>query len=232
MSSAQDYPPDQSYFPGAKIRLILRLEEYASPIVDTTKLQPPQLIVGTLSAGSTLTYQQDPTAPPGITRYVITTSGGSSTPSGGPQAQDTSKDGLTQIVAGIIPHDAKHGLNGWKEGDTLDVAFRHTDLPVDPRAFRSVAIEYYLGVLTQENFTAGVSGQPGSVPQGTTQTADPANMIPDTWVDAQGNLRTNLRFQGWVDDWSYDFSDTATALVHMKCVDNTRLFLDQEMPPG
>jgi hypothetical protein len=226
----QDYPPDQSYFPGAKIRLILRVEEYSQSIVDPSKLQPPQLIKGTQVQAATLTYQQDPTAPPGIVRYVIASSADAAAP-GGPQAQSTSSDGLTQVVAGIIPHDAKMGRNGWKQGDTLDVAFRYIDLPVDPRAFRSVAIEFYLGVLTQQQFSAGVSGQSQSVPQGQTQTAVPANMIPDTWVDAAGNQRTNLRFQGWVDDWEYDWTAEGTALVRMKCVDNTRLLLDQEMPP-
>jgi hypothetical protein len=227
---SQDYPPDQSYFPGAKIRLILRVEEYSTSIVDPSKLQPPQLIKGTQVQAATLTYQQDPTAPSGIVRYVITSSADAAAP-GGPQAQSTSSDGLTQVVAGIIPHDAKMGRNGWKQGDTLDVAFRYIDLPVDPRAFRSVAIEFYLGVLTQQQFSAGVAGQTQSITQGQTQTAVPVNMIPDTWVDAAGNQRTNLRFQGWVDDWEYDWSAEGTALVRMKCVDNTRLLLDQEMPP-
>lgn len=227
---AQDYPPDQSYFPGAKIRLILRVEEYSDSIVDPSKLQAPQLIKGTQQQAATLTYQQDPTAPAGVTRYVIASSADSAA-AGGPQAQSTSSDGLTQVVAGIIPHDAKMGRNGWKQGDTLDVSFRYIDLPVDPRAFRSVAIEFYLGVLTQQQFSAGVSGQTQSITQGQTQTAVPANMIPDKWVDAAGNQRTNLRFQGWADDWEYDWSAEGTALVRMKCVDNTRLLLDQEMPP-
>jgi hypothetical protein len=226
----QDYPTDQSYFPGAKIRLILRLEEYADSIVDPSTLQPPQLLKGTVSQNAPLTYQQDPTAPAGITRYVIAAAGAQAAP-GGPQAQSSSSDGLTQVVAGIIPHDAKMGRNGWKQGDTLDVAFRYIDLPVDPRAFRSVAIEFYLGMLTQDQFSQGVAGQTQTATQGQTQTATPVNMVPDTWVDSKGNPRTNLRFQGWVDDWDYEFSSEGTALVRMKCVDNTRLLLDQEMPP-
>src|SRR5208282_4178592 len=170
------YPPDQSYFPGAKIRLILRLEEYAASIADPKTLQNPQLLKGVVSTSASLVYQLDPTSPPGISRYVITTGGTPAAP-GGPQAQSSSSDGLTQVVAGIVPHDAKLGRNGWKQGDTLDVAFRYVDLPVDPRAFRSVAIEFYLGTLSQEQFSAGLSGQAQTAPQGQTQTASPANLI-------------------------------------------------------
>jgi hypothetical protein len=226
---AQDYPPDQSYFAGAKIRLILRMEEYAASIVDASKLQPPQLLKGVVNQGATLVYQQKVNAQ-GVTSYLITTAGAPAAP-GGPQAQSSSSDGLTQVVAGIIPHDAKMGRNGWKQGDTLDVAFRYIDLPVDPRVFRSVAIEFYLGVLTQDQFSQGVAGATQTAPQGQSQSATPVNMIPDTWVDAAGNQRTNLRFTGWVDEWDYDWSSESTALVRMKCVDNTRLLLDQEMPP-
>jgi hypothetical protein len=227
---AQDYPPDQSYFPGAKLRLILRLEEYADSIVDPKAVQNPQLLKGVASTSASLVYQLDSTAPPGITRYVITTPGTDAAP-GGPQAQSSSSDGLTQVVAGIIPHDAKHGRNGWKVGDTLDVTFRYVDLPVDPRAFRSVAVEFYLGTMPQEAFSSGVAGQTVNAPNGQSQDATPVNMIPDTWVDANGNTRSNKRFSGWVDDWDYDWSSEGTALVHLKCVDNTRLLLDQEMPP-
>ncbi|HXQ93759.1 MAG TPA: hypothetical protein VN864_01105 [Thermoplasmata archaeon] len=227
---AGDYPSDQSYFPGAKLRLILRLEEYAGSIVDPSTLQPPQLLKGTVAQSAKLVYQVDPTAPPGITRYVVTAAGSPAAP-GSPQAQSSSSDGLTQVVAGIVPHNAKLGRNGWKQGDTLDVSFRYVDLPVDPRVFRSVAVEFYLGALTQDQFSQGVAGQSQTAPQGQSQEAAPANLIPDAWVDAAGNQRTNKRFSGWVDDWDYDWTSESTALVTMKCVDNTRLLLDQEMPP-
>jgi hypothetical protein len=55
------------------------------------------------------------------------------------------------------------------------------------------------------------------------------DLIPDTWTDAKGNPRTNLRFQGWVAEWEADW-DGEEPVIRLNCVDNTHLLIQMPAP--
>jgi hypothetical protein len=186
-----------------------------------------------LDTNASLTYVPDTSAPPGINRYVVVQKGQGAPPGSHTQV-DQSSDGRTVVVGAVIPQEARLGRNGWKQGDTLDVAFRYADLPIDPRVVRACAVEFYMGTVTQADFAAGLAGGlrfQGDFTAGQQVVSEPLHVVPDDWFDDSGKLRTNMRFEGWVDEWEFDWSPTGQALVRLKCTDNTRLLIDQEMSP-
>jgi hypothetical protein len=212
----------QSYFPRAALRLIMRLDEFgnaaplrrASPAATTKNLNG----VGANRAG--MTAQPDPNAPPGVSRLVIAPAAGATTGGGGPQARARSSDGLTWDVA-CIPKDVEWRQNGLRKAATLDATLKFIDLPLDARLLRSVGVELLLGCVDAE--TAALEAGGDWAGQG-------APIIPRTYTGPRGEARTNVRFQGFVDEWEADWSDKEP-LVHLRCTDNTQLLIDQEHPP-
>src|ERR1019366_5424634 len=77
-----------------------------------------------------------------------------------------------------------------------------------------------------------VAGQTRTGTTGQVNYAEPLNVIPDAYQDAQGQQRTNLRFQGFVDDWDCDWDDDAEPVIKLECCDNTRLLIDVQAPAG
>ena len=221
---AQDEQPQQSYYSGAKVRLIVRLDDFGTHATPKPK-KPPQLRKGT----------KDPNAlqvSKSAGAFVIGAVASGKTKSG-PQAQQTAPDGFTQVIEGVIPAKLSLGRNGIRTADTLNVEFRFADLPIDPRVVRSCAIEAYIGCLTEGDFTGGLAGQTaaGSNWSGAETASRPLNVIPDDYTDGNGKQRTNLRFSGWVDEWSVDFAEGEEPRVHLECTDNTRLLIEQDAPP-
>ena len=231
----QDFP-EQTYYPSAKVRLTVRFEEYQDQEKEVRALAPKvpvTLAKGNSDSRADLVVKEDPSAPPGVVRYMLVPSQGS--PSGGkPQQQDKSSDDLTQIVGGIIPKKANLGLNGARQADTLSLTIRYMDCPVDPRAIRSAGVEFYLGTVPQEDYIRGIQGETRSVSIKTKDSIDvyqePVNLIPDSWTDAQQDPRTNLRFQGFVDKWRVVIDGETEPMIELECRDNTVLLIDQQQP--
>jgi hypothetical protein len=150
-----------------------------------------------------------------------------------PQQKTNSIDGLTRELAGIIPKTASIGRNGIRTADTANVTIKYADMPLDPRTIRAAGIIIFMGTIKPEDFAAGIAGSGGSNRGGSTATAAPLNLIPDSFVSTstggQGRRRSNIRFEGWVDDWSLDLGDEP--LITLECTDNTRQLIDQEAPP-
>jgi hypothetical protein len=216
------------YIVGWKLRLIVRLEEWGdvTRVRDLSKnpITPPQVMRGTSSTRSQATYTLTANG------YVVGFAGGTAADAGDPQASDSSPDGLTYCIGGIIPKSFRLELNGFKIPDTMSCELKFVDAPFDPLVFRSVGCELYVGCITQDDYTAGIGGATRAncaQPNG-----EPLNVVPDSFVDATGRTRSNLRFQGFVDEWEVEFSDENLAIVRLKCSDNTRLLMDQPMPPG
>ncbi len=225
-----DYP-NQNYYPSVKVRLRLRLDEFdvTAPLKDLTPKKVITKLKGTKDVRSMLSAVADTDAPPGINRFKLQ----ADTPSpGGPQEQSKSKDNLTHAIAGIIPKSMNLGLNGLRQADTLKVEIKYIDLPFDPRCIRSCAIEAYMGTVSADDFIKGNAGQVRSVSSGDSEVSEPLNVIPDTYVDEKGKSRTNLRFQGWVDEWEIEFQEGAEPVVRLTCRDNTTLMLDTDAPPA
>lgn len=200
----RDYPP-QDYYPSAKARFIIRFEEF-----DDETFPPPEKRAPVRSGKGA---DPDPDA---------TT----------PQERETSGDDNTKVVFGIIPKRAALSRNGLREADTLSMTFKYVDLPLDPRTIRSCAVELYLGTISADDFAAGQAGGTRVVSEAGSEVEviEPVHMIPDEYTDANGQPRTNLRFQGWVDSWEVSWDGTAP-LVSIECTDNTRQLIDQPAPP-
>ena len=231
-SFTTDYP-EQSYFPSCKATLIIRFEEFnnsktASGLPTSTILTK---LKGLKDPNSGVTANQVSVG--GIQRWSLDATPKTSVTSGAgqnsPAGPDQSADQLTQTIGGIIPSRCEVQLNGIRTANTASLEFRYLDMPFDPRIVRSCAVEVYYGVVTAEDFQAG---QVGGVRTSGTGTGDPLNLVPDSWVNANGTKRSNLRFEGWVDEWEIDFDTDREPVVRLKCRDNTQLLIDTDAPPG
>lgn len=168
---------------------------------------------------------EDPNSPDGVRRFLLVPNVDAPTPGTGDQ-QQKSADGLTHEIVGVIPRKASWKQNGIRTADELSLSIRWQDMPIDPRVVRACAVQYYFGAVTAENNAAGIAG----FTRNTGRSMEPLNLVPDTYIDKKGRQRTNLRFQGWVDQWKLTVGD-GEALIELSCVDNTRLLEKQVRPP-
>lgn len=210
--------PEQSYFPSAKVRLRVRFDEYGTTALKGTapKLSTPKLR-GVSDERAPLVVKEEPE------RGFLLVAAGSKTPGPG-TVQQRSSDNLTHEVAGVIPKKASWKQNGLRTADTLTLTIRYQDMPIDPRVVRSCAVSFYLGTVTEQEFAAGISGAIRGY------SGESMRIIPDGYTDSNGQPRTNLRFQGWVDKWKVTKGE-GEALIELECVDNTRLLEKQVRPP-
>lgn len=231
-------PIRNDLWPSSKVTLIVRFDEFntlnssGDPVVAS---QAPPVPINTAKGFSAqlapLTVVQDQTVP-NVRKFNIVPQGQQSTPQGGPQGQSGSQDGLTQVVAGIIPKQATWNQNGIRAGDTLSLSIRFLDCPIDPRTIRSCAVEWYFGTVDSDQYAQGVTGSTRTAQAGSTEYLEPLNVIPDAYTDDDGNQRTNLRFQGFVDNkWEVEFDGDNEPVINLECVDNTHLLINLEAPP-
>lgn len=220
-------PGPITYYPSARVRLLLRIEDYGAPGSAKPPKRPQPNRRGTKDSAST----QDSRVVLRNGAYVLEGPGLRPGETGGPHSQTTSTDGLTHVVDGIIPLTADHDRNGVRVADTLKVQIQFVDLPVDIRVFRSIGVEYFLGCVPADEWDRGVSGEArnDATAQGL---ALPYNVVPDAFADAQGRRRSNLRFQGWVDEDGIGFPKDNASVIELTCTDNTRLLMEQEAPPA
>lgn len=194
--------PSQDYYPSARVRFIMRFEEYT----DETSVDLPPTRSNIRKGG------EPQTVPSGANS---------------PQEDAASSDKLTQVIDGIVPARATLSRNGIRQADTMTMEFKYADLPIDPRTLRACAVQFVLGTVTAEDFHAGLQGALKPLSDGNTnQAAIPVNMVPEKFGDG----RSNIRFEGWVDDWEVVWSESEPRLV-VNCTDNTRQLIDQDAPP-
>ncbi len=217
--------PIQDYYPSARVRLIVRFEDYGAKDTPAPPEVPPQLRRGT--------KRQDDPAGLQVVEHegalVLVGPGDDPNAIGSPQDQHASLDGYTHVIDGIIPTSAGLGLNGIRTADTLQLDLKYRDLPIDPRVVRSCAVEYFLGCVSADDYERGMRGQlrrDGVAPNA----GVPFNVVPDTYLDVYGRPRSNLRFQGWVDNWEDDWPSSDSPTVTLSCTDNTRLLIEQDHP--
>lgn len=205
--------PQQTYYPRAKVKLIVRLEDFGAKNTPPAPKKPTHLRAGKgVDDKSALSVQKVGNA------YVLQSPSGGTGRGGTPQAQTSSADGRTFVIDRVVPVRMTLMRNGIRMADTLTLTLRYLDFPFDPRALRAVGIQAYLGTLTSEDYRKELDGSSRLV-------------LPDTFTDSRGRSRSNLRFEGWVDEYSEDLDDEGEALVVLECTDNTRLLIDQEAPP-
>lgn len=203
----------------------IRFEEFKDAGVakaqKTAFKKPPIKMSGKSDSAAPLVVVDDPLAPDGVLRKLVTFPGSSNK---APSDTTSSADRLTFDLGAIVPKDLTIGLNGARKASVASVTLRFADCPLDPRTIRSCAVSIYVGTIAQADFDkAARAGADGA--------ADPVNVLPATYVDEVGNQRTNLRFQGWVDDWEVTFDDDNEPVVKIECRDNTTLLEAQQHPP-
>lgn len=219
-----DYP-DQSYYPAWKVRLTVRLEEFGQGVLKQ-RLPPKEVkaLNGVLDGGEVpLKVVPDPD---NAGRYLLLPKDASP---GDQLVPDTSSDGLTHVISGVIPRHFEWKQNGFRTADELTAQIKFSDFPIDPRVIRACAIQFFLGTLTPQEYAQGMRGATRRSTFGS-GSADPLNVIPETYLDSNGNQRSNLRFQGWVDKFKLAWS-AEEPYVELQCTDNTRLLLNQLCPP-
>ncbi len=216
--------PIPTYYPATRVRLIVRLEDYGNPNTPAAPTKPTTLRKGITAKDSVLQVQSVNGA------FVLVGPGDDPNSVGSPQQQQASSDGFTHVIDGVIPINANHKQNGIRTAETLTLSIQFGDMPIDPRVIRSCAVQYFAGTISAEEYQRGMNGQVREPANGT-NLALPLNVIPDNYVDSSGRPRTNLRFEGWVDDWSDEFPDGDLPIINLECSDNTRLLIDQDAPP-
>jgi hypothetical protein len=206
--------PRQSYIPRARLELIVRIEDFgdtANPVPPAPKM-PPHLRSGKRKGDA---FQDKLRVEKQGSRYVLVSPGAAEN-KGPPQQQTKSVDQRTFRLDGIVPLRATVNRNGPRMADTLSLSLAFRDLPLDPRAIRSIAVQFWLGCITPDELADEAAGK-RAVP------------CSDTFVDAFGRTRENLRFQGYVDDYEVTLNEGAPE-VSLECTDNTRILIDQDAP--
>lgn len=218
----QRQEPIQEYFPSARLRLIVRLEDFGADDTPAPPDRPVTVRKGKRDRGPVLDVAERGG------RLVLVAPGEDPDAVGSPQEQIASRDRRTFALDGIIPRTAQVMRNGIRTADTMSADVPFADLPIDPRVIRSCAVELFIGTVTPEDFQRGMDGQLRSDSSGIML---PRNVVPEAWVDRHGRQRTNLRFQGWVDEMEDAWSQGDSPSVHLECTDNTRLLIEQDAGP-
>jgi hypothetical protein len=140
-----------------------------------------------------------------------------------------SEDRRTFEVNGIIPDSFTWKLTGPRSADELELKLRYIDMPFDPRLVRACEVDLFFGTVTAEDYAAGIAGGNRSVGG---EGNESLNVIPDTFVDSLGRERSNLRFQGWTDEFEAEWNDDGDQVISLKCRDATHLFTLIDAPSG
>jgi hypothetical protein len=215
--------PIQTYYPSARVRFVVRFEDWGKDDVPPAPVLPPHLRKGKTATPGALTVVEQSDG-----SFLLQAPGTDANRLGAPQEQRSSSDGRTHVIDGIIPRTASLKRNGIRTADTLSLEMLYRDFPFDPRAVRACAVEFFMGCVTPEDYQRGIDGEVRS--DATPAGGLPYHVVPDEFIDPYGRLRSNLRFQGWVDEWNDDWPEE-TPTVRFECVDNTQLLLKQEAGP-
>jgi hypothetical protein len=216
---AEDEQPQQTYYPSCKLTLGIRFDEFAAHVPPAPK-KPATLRTGKNDEKDKLTVQEEN----GRLVLVAPGAGATSDASKNPPNQTvSSSDGRTWAIRGIVPRNLTLSFNGIRTASSMSFDIPFADFPFDPRLIRACAVSAYLGCVTPADFARGVHGEKMS-------NGDSKMLVPDSYVDANGQLRSNLRFQGWADDGETSFNDGDEPSVHFECTDSTRLLIDTGAP--
>lgn len=136
--------------------------------------------------------------------------------SGGPRQVDV-------IVGSITPISVSIQRNGFRTADTASVEIDYRNMPVDPRTVRSCLIEIDIGVVSEDDYAAGIRGD---------KRADGSLLSlvarsPDIETVAGGATR----FIGIVDNWPVSFGAEGDVIM-LECRDMTSLIIDVDLEVG
>lgn len=220
---ALDYP-EQSYYPSWKVRLVIRFDEFDQGVLKgKVPPVPTKNLKGIKQDRAPLDAVPDPDFPG---RFILKprVTKAQNDDKASPIAE-TSSDGLTHVISAVIPRRFDWKQNGFRTADELKLTLRWIDFPIDPRVVRACAVQFFLGTLTPTAYAEGMRG----ATRGEGGAREGLNVVPDTYVDAAGNKRSNLRFIGWVDNFKMTWNEDEP-FVELECRDNTQMLLNQLAP--
>ena len=215
---AENQYPRQTYWPSAKARLLFRIDEFGGPLPPAPTTRAP-IRKGKGNTSTLQVIQKDGA-------FLLVNEKVEPGNVAGPQSQKGKDD--YEFIA--IPKSAQLGRNNPRTAGTLSMEFKYGDLPVDPRVIRACGVEFYIGTVSGKDFSAGIAGETRTTGNpGATQALEPLHLVPDTWIDVNGIVRSNLRFTGFADQWEVIWSESEP-LIKIECTDNPRLLMDPPAP--
>ncbi len=132
----------------------------------------------------------------------------------------TPPDDLT-VVGDILPISVSVERNGLATADTCSIEIDFIDAPFDPRMFRAVAVEAVLGVVSAEDYEAGMRGV----------RRDDGSLVSLVARPADGGSRGATRFVGFVDDWSVNYDEGGDTIT-LECRDMSAPLRDLKLNSG
>lgn len=182
-------PPKQLYHPSVVVNLRIRFDE-ALNVVQTQQPDPESVI------------------------DLVTGRLDSPTPLSRPLFLDGAGDKLSHVV-GRQPLNMSVEKNGYRQAGTFDMVLDWRDLPIDPRAIRAIGVEVYMGVVSPQDFAAGITK------------ADPDGRRRSI-IDI---TRRKPLLVGVADTGSVEFNEDGTCRVHISGRDLRGLLLDAKVDP-
>jgi hypothetical protein len=129
------------------------------------------------------------------------------------------EDDLTAVVD-MLPISVNIERNNLSDASTFEVKFDYRNLPIDPRAIRSVGVSIALGAVSESQYAAGMIEKTRRADGTYTSLID-----HDTPQDVTGTTR----LIGFADEWAVEFGDEG-AEVTLTGRDFVGLLMDQEIP--
>lgn len=129
----------------------------------------------------------------------------------------TPPDDLT-VIGDIEPISVQLSRNGLATADTCTIVLDAADAPFDPRILRAAHVEVVLGVVSADDYEAGIAFE---------VRREDGSLV--SLVD--GNDRTAGRFVGYVDDISISYSEQGDT-VTLECRDMSAVLRDGRAPEG
>lgn len=148
-------------------------------------------------------------------------------PADAPPVIDGPSPDNRQVFGTIIPVSVQIERNGIRTADTASVVINYTDAPFDPRLIRAAAIEITLGVVSPEDYAAGMRGERRE--DGSLRSLVPRST---TLAGPESRAAQTTRFVGWVDTWQVTFDEDEGDTITLECRDLSAIFFDTPLATG
>lgn len=133
-----------------------------------------------------------------------------------------SQDGLN-VIFNVLPLECSIERNPLKDADTARIKLDFRDVPIDPRIVRACFVAISVGVVSADDYAAGMAGQ----------TRDDGSLRSLVLHEAGEEMRLEsaTRFTGFVDRWEVTYGDNGDTL-ELTCRDVSAVLRDQHLYNG
>lgn len=133
-----------------------------------------------------------------------------------------SQDGLN-VIFSVLPLECSIERNPLKDCDTARLKLDFRDVPIDPRIVRACFVAISIGVVSADDYAAGMAGQ----------IRDDGSLRSLVVHEAGEEMRLEsaTRFTGFVDRWEVNYTDNGDVL-ELTCRDVSAVLRDQPLYNG